>query len=105
MTLQDQFLRYHLENPQVYQLFSQYAKKVRNRGFTRYSANAIFERIRWHYHMEKPTAEPFKMNNNYRAFYARMFMAKNPDMRGFFELREQPTQRKDIYYGIEQRTN
>jgi len=32
-------------------------------------------------------AEPFKLNNNYRAFYARKIMAEVPELAGFFEVR------------------
>jgi hypothetical protein len=32
--------------------------------------------------------EPYKLNNNYTALYARMLMENEPELRGFFETRE-----------------
>lgn len=86
MTLQEKFEIYHAENPHVYVLFRKYAKMAKDRGYTRFSSKAIFERLRWHYAMETQGDE-FKLNNNYTAFYARE-LSKEPEFNGFFELRE-----------------
>lgn len=75
-------------NPHVYDMFCKFTSRARNAGFKRYSANAIFERIRWHMDVEI-NGDVFKMNNNYRAFYARKFMENNRGCDGFFETREQ----------------
>lgn len=88
MTLQEKFELYHAANPHVYKLFEKYARRARNAGFVRYSANSIFEVIRWHLNIDT-VGEIYKMNNNYRAFYARKFMEENPAYRGFFEIRKQ----------------
>ena len=37
----------------------------------------------------------FKLNNNYRAFYARAFMKKYPEYAGFFRLREQTSEKEN----------
>lgn len=91
--LEKKFERYHAENPNVYDLFVRYVKEVIAAGHKRYSANAIFERIRWHV-MVETRGDKFKLNNNYRAFYARMFMERNPQFEGFFETRKQKSKEK-----------
>lgn len=94
-SLQDKFLRYHLENPQIYSYFKRYAKQAKEAGFEKYSAKAIFERIRWYITVERKKSDGFKVNNNYTAFYARMLMNKEPEFEGFFELREQKHEKKE----------
>lgn len=80
------FSEYHEKNPQVYVLFKKYAQMALDRGFKKFSAKAIFERLRWHYSVETEGDE-FKLNNNYTAYYARKLMAE-PEFMGFFELRK-----------------
>lgn len=80
------FIQYHNDNPHIYALFVKYAKQAHNAGYMHYSANAIFERIRWHVDVET-RGDQFKMNNNYRALYARMAMKDYPELRDFFRTR------------------
>ena len=86
--LQRKFEEYHRENPHVYKLFQKYALEILGAGHERFSAKAIFERIRWHIAMET-TGDTYKLNNNYTAFYARKLMDDQPMFKGFFETREQ----------------
>lgn len=82
---------YDHENQEVYGLFVKFAVQARNAGYRQFSANAIFERIRWELAIEKKD-DGFKMNNNYRAYYARRLMAENPEkFGGFFQIREAQT--------------
>lgn len=52
----------------------------------------IFNRVRWDYStnevFDKPDAD-FKLNDHYRAFYARVIMRREPDLASFFEVRKQ----------------
>lgn len=68
-------------------LFERLALQVHARGFDRYSARALFHRLRWEEQIEKGNRE-FKIDNNHSAALARWFVARHPDMAGFFELRE-----------------
>lgn len=89
--LDDQFRRYHAQNPDVYRLFCHYAKLMAGvgiEGFRRYGAKAIMERVRWHYDVRRYYTAGFKVNNNFVSRYARMFMADHPHLDGFFETRE-----------------
>jgi hypothetical protein len=77
---------YHCDNPKVWELFERYtllAMKSRNH----YSHWDIISRIRWHVDIET-TDKEFKINNNYAAFYARLFITRHPTAAGFFNLRE-----------------
>jgi hypothetical protein len=103
MTLREKFEDYHTQNPQVYELFKKFCYQLIERGFDHYSANAIFERIRWHVNVET-TGDEFKMNNNYRAFYARMFMEEHPLYNDFFEIRQQRWEKKNEFNSIRDRT-
>jgi len=82
------FERYDQENPNVFRLFLQYSEMAFNRGFKKFSAKAIFERLHWHYQFETKDMTNFKLNNNYTAHYARKLMREYPEFEGFFELRE-----------------
>lgn len=84
-----QCVAFHELHPEVWQMFSQFTHEVIRRGFRNYSCNAIFERIRWEKDVGGDGQNQFKLNNNYRAFYARRFMRMYPQHDGFFRTREQ----------------
>ncbi len=74
--------------PDICSLFELLALRVRDKGFDRYSARAIFHRMRWEEQIEKGNRE-FKINNNDSAKLARWFLACHPELPNFFETREQ----------------
>lgn len=85
MTNADRFKLYHAENPDVYETFKAYAKMLISAGVTKLSAYLIFERMRWETLVTGN--DGYKLNNNYRPYYARLFMQDHPEYEGFFELR------------------
>ena len=87
--LEKQFLTFHRENLQVYDKLVELAFILKNRGHRKIGIAMLFEQLRWLYAMETTDMGGFKLNNNYRAFYARMLMERNPALNGFFEIREQ----------------
>ena len=94
--MDEQAAAFSKQNPYVSVLFIKFTKEIISRGFKNYSVNAIFERIRW----ETDTADAdgkssFKLNNNYRAWYARKFMERYPEHDGFFRTRKQISDEKD----------
>jgi hypothetical protein len=80
------FKQYHLANPYVYELFKNYASKMKASGRSRYSAWAIINLIRWH-HDIKTTAKDFKISNDFIALYARVLIYREPEFDGFFQLK------------------
>jgi len=87
MTLKDKFLKFHQDNPKVWDLFVQFTFDVIKTGRKNYSVNAIFERIRWHTDIET-NDESFKLSNNHRAYYARHFHEAYPEYTGFFKTKQ-----------------
>lgn len=73
--------------PQVCALFEKIAIELHDRGFKRFSADAILHRIRWEMQIDRGE-RGFLVNNNWSAPLARWFIARNPAAKTFFELRE-----------------
>lgn len=87
MTIKERFDLFHAQNPHVFQLFLKYSMMAKDRGFEKFSAKAVFERLRWHLNFET-SGDVFKLNNDFTALYARKLIDENPEFLGFFELRE-----------------
>lgn len=80
------FNRYDEENPHIWKAFVKYSKEAKAKGFKNYSANGIFEIMRWHTSIEGSGA--YKISNNYRPDYARKMMREYPEFQGFFRIKE-----------------
>jgi len=76
------FKKYDSKNPQVWEKFVEIAKRAKARGFKHYSANGIFELMRWH--SDTRGKGRYKISNNYRPDYARKMMQEYPEFKGFF---------------------
>jgi hypothetical protein len=85
--LEQEFLDFHGKNPCVYELFDNFTRLLLDRGYEHHSADAVLHRIRWATTVETTEAD-FKINNNYSAYYARLWMKNNPAHEGFFRCRE-----------------
>jgi hypothetical protein len=83
MTLETEFLSYHAENPRVYEYVDQFAREAIRAGYQNFAIATIWERIRWEIHI-RTRDEHFKLPNNHRAYYARMWMRNNPSYPDFF---------------------
>ena len=92
--MREQCVKFHRANPIVWQYFVRFTKMMIAKGFKNYSVNAVFERIRWEIDAGGDGVSAFKLNNNYRAFYARAFMKQYPEHDGFFRTRIQTTEEK-----------
>lgn len=93
--MREQVKAYHEKHPEVWQLFTDFAFQMINRGYKHYSAKAVFERIRWEKDAGGDGVTQFKVGNNHPAFYARAFMKKYPQHNGFFRLREQTSHKRN----------
>lgn len=86
-TIEQSFRAFHAANPHVYDRLVELARKWRaKRGSDRLGIGMLFERLRWDLAMQT-TGEPLKLNNNYRALYARKIMRSEPDLANIFETR------------------
>lgn len=86
--LDAQFKLFHEANPLVYQSLRRLALDAKQEGWWHGSINLLFERLRWLYAV-KTRGSKYKLNNNWRAFYARMLMDNEPELEGWFEVRTQ----------------
>lgn len=97
--MRDQALAFHKRHPKVWALFCKFTRERITRGFKHYSVNGVFERIRWETEVVDTEGKTmFKLNNNYRPFYARGFMAKFPEHNGFFRIRKQISKNEPATY-------
>lgn len=81
-----EFMRYHMAHPEIWKAFERFALQAFAAGKKHYGAKGIFERVRWE--TEIVHGREFKANNNYVSYFARIFAAKYPEARDFFEFRE-----------------
>lgn len=81
---QQEALDFIERNPHQYELFNRFAWELLNRGYKTLSAYLIFERMRWE--TAVTSDEEFKVNNNYRPYFARKWMDDHK-MPGVFRTR------------------
>lgn len=87
-SIQAGFEKFHKENPDVYKKLVDLAFLAKANGHQHLGIKTLFERLRWYYTVETKGNEPFKLNNNWTAYYARMIMQREPSLTGFFRTRE-----------------
>lgn len=80
------FATFHAENPFVYRRLRELALAVRRAGVYRYGISGLYETLRYEMHMTAGQ-DGFKLNNNYRALYARELARNEPELEDFFEFR------------------
>lgn len=85
-SIQERFEAFHQANPHVYEALRRMALDMRLRGMQRYGIAGLFEVLRYRYAMQS-NGDEYKLNNDYRALYARLLMEREPALRDFFELR------------------
>lgn len=83
----DGFLSYHAANPHIADELERLALDLVNHGHEKIGMGMLFEVLRWHYALSSHTCEPFKLNNNYRAFYSRMLEHRHEKLVGVFNMR------------------
>ncbi len=86
-TIREAFLRFHRENPNVYVQLVQMAQQAHRAGASKLGIGMMFEVLRWQAVL-RTRGDDFKLNNNYRSYYARLILARNPELEGIFELRK-----------------
>lgn len=86
-SISSQFDQFHTDNPQVYRILVRLARQwVKGTGRYKLGIGALYERARWEIAIN--TSDPdYKINNNFRAFYARLIMYREVDLAGLFDLR------------------
>ncbi len=85
--LERAFWAFHEENPAIYELFTTFMREVIDRGLERISADQVMHRIRWECDVVTRGGRGFKVNNNFVAYYARLWLHNNPHRRDMFRTR------------------
>ena len=81
------FDRFHADNPKVYEVLVRLAREwVGQFGGHKLGIATLYETARWQITLATNDAE-FRLNNNWRSYYARLIMAQEPDLAGLFDLR------------------
>lgn len=83
-------VEFHMDHPHFYRLFRRFANEAVGAGAENFGAAAVAERMRWYSMIERPDGEEYKINNNLRALYARLFdfERRGRGEEGFFRSRE-----------------
>ena len=84
--LREKFEQFDHDNPHVWNLFKQFTFEAIRKGHRYFSIALVTERIRWEITVNTTDPE-FKLNNNYKAFYARKFHRDYPMYDGLFRTR------------------
>jgi len=105
--LLNKFEKYHKENPQVFLGFKRLAIKMKRAGHSKYSHVSIIEALRWS--IDLKGGKPFKINNDFKALYARLMLHYWKNFDGFFSLRKMKQEdrrdsREEIYRSKEGNT-
>lgn len=86
--LEIQFREFHHAHPAVYKALVERAREWKYQGHRKCGIGMLFELFRWDSGITFGPNDGFKLNNNYRSRYARLIMANEPDLDGFFETRQ-----------------
>jgi hypothetical protein len=86
-TVGQRFDEFHAANPNVYDTLVRLAREwIDTTGRRKLAIATLFERARWE--IALATNDPdYKINNNYKPYYARLIMARNQTLDGLFDLR------------------
>ncbi len=82
-------LAFHDRNPHVLRELVRVSMQMRERGLRRWSINGAFEAVRYNARL-RTDGKIYKLNNNYRAHYARWIMHHVTPLAGFFVIRAEP---------------
>lgn len=87
LTIAERFARFDQANPRVYSTLVRLAREwVAQTGRRKVGIATLYETARWH--IAIATSDPdYKLNNNFRSFYARKIMREERDLHGLFDLR------------------
>jgi hypothetical protein len=90
LTTADRFERFHEQNPHVYRLLTDLARRWKiATGGQKLGIRTLWEQLRWQL-ATAATGVDYKLNDHFTSFYARLIERQEPDLRGLFELRKSP---------------
>ena len=72
------FAEFHNAHPWVYDRLKELAISLKDSGVKHYGISGLYETLRYEASLKAKDAEGFKLNNNYRALYARELARDEP---------------------------
>lgn len=93
-SIEQKFREFDQAHPEVYRQLVTLARQWMSVGHAKLGIATLFEKLRWEWHVNGlRDTDGYKLNNNYRALYARKIMNLNPDLDGLFETRTLTTEK------------
>ena len=87
--IDEAWLLFHFANPHIYTTLVEMVRQAKRLGWTSGGMRMFWERLRWHeFTRTQDQTSAFKLNDHYPPRYARLIMALEPDLSGFFETRK-----------------
>lgn len=87
-TIAERFTAFHEANPWVADALVRLALDLVHRGQKRIGVKMLWEVLRWHHIRYVSTGEPFKLNNDFTAHYARLLVEQHTELADVFETRK-----------------
>jgi hypothetical protein len=88
--IQVRFDKFHHDHPEVYTKLVSLAREMRAIGKKDYPIKRLYFVLRWYFEIET-TGHSFRLYNNFAPLYAVLIMAREPDLKGFFDLVASPS--------------
>lgn len=85
MTLTERFMAFHVANPHVLDALEALADQWLSRH-SKVSVKALVERLRWESGISTH-GDPYRLNNSWTAFYARLLVERRPQWADCIEFR------------------
>lgn len=90
-TIEERCAAFDREHPEVYAELRRLAIEAARAGRSRLGIAQLVEVARWNLETGARDAAGYKLNNDYRAVWARRLMAEHQELAGVFELRDRRT--------------
>ena len=85
--MERKFWAFHKAHPEVYQLIDFLTRNMIAKGVKHLSMKMLFEIVRYESIMRRGASTTFQLNNSYHAYYARLWLKKNPEHESMFQTR------------------
>ena len=81
-------MKFHRDNPKIYAMFEYQVLRAITKGRKKISAYAIIEWIRWEFFVITKSDDPYRIANEMKPFYARLFVFYHPKHINIFDFHE-----------------
>lgn len=89
--IDEQFVKFHHENPHIYRQLVDLARIWKNAGHDICSIDLLINKLRWEIGISS-RGNQFAISNNFASRYSRLIEANEPDLANFFTKRMLKTQ-------------